>query len=402
MVAAIRGVCAGFGGVPLLFGMRASMQLPRRVHSAAGLKTRWASERVTAKGNGASLLEMAGLVLCLVSAQWRRVCSAIEGTCHIFQAATSSHELLGSRLSHSSKTYLDLAAILKACVENTVGRVVGLDDPLADMGIDSVTWVEVRNSVQLSVGQQIDVSEFVEAFTLSSLAQQLFHMLERSLAYQDGEVAASALPTSATSANLAVAPKAALEESALMRTLRPRRDVAVSVQPLFLGAPAFGDGSLAYLSLTKELEVALPTWNQAIVTLKRDSNTLWPTLAAAHAKQVTSLQPDGRYLLGGHSLGGLLALETAICLEHAHRESVGVVFLLDSSHPQQFKVEWLETPPDAVDTTKQHDEKEHALRQVMVMMKAVNFDFDDVHWKALKIDEKFKVFEDLSFQARPA
>jgi thioesterase domain-containing protein len=226
-------------------------------------------------------------------------------------------------------------------------------------------------------------------------------MRERRLADQGSVEAASALQTSATPSELVVAPEAALEDGALMRTLRPRQDVAVSLQPLFLGAPAFGDGSLAYLSLTKALEVAMPTWNQAIVTLERDSDTLWPTLAAAHADQVKSLQPEGRYLLGGHSLGGLLAFETAICLERARRKSVGAVILLDSSHPQQFKVEWLEKPLDAVDTTKQHDEKEHALRQLMVMMKAVNFDFDDVHWKALKIDEKFKVFEDLSFQVRP-
>ena len=34
--------------------------------------------------------------------------------------------------------------------------------------------------------------------------------------------------------------------------------------------------------------------------------------------------------------GGLLALETAVCLEAAGHE-VGVVFLFDASHPQQFK-----------------------------------------------------------------
>jgi thioesterase domain-containing protein len=153
------------------------------------------------------------------------------------------------------------------------------------------------------------------------------------------------------------------------------------------------------MSLTKALEAELRAWNQPIITLERDTETLWPTLAATHAQHMAALQPEGAYVLGGHSLGGLLAFETAVCLERA-RSTVGAVFLLDSSHPQQFKVEWMDEAFDPLDVAMTHDEKEHALKQLTIMMKALNFNFDEVRWEGLKTEEKFKVFEDLSFQAR--
>jgi hypothetical protein len=55
---------------------------------------------------------------------------------------------------------------------------------------------------------------------------------------------------------------------------------------------------------------------------------------------------------------------------------------------------------DPVDKALTHDEKEHALKQLTIMMKALNFYFDEVSWEGLEPDEKFKVFEDLSFQVR--
>jgi hypothetical protein len=79
---------------------------------------------------------------------------------------------------------------------------------------------------------------------------------------------------------------------------------------------------------------------------------------------------------------------------------MGAVFLLDSSHPQQFKVEWMDEAFDPVDVAMTHDEKEHAIKQLTIMLKALNFNFDEVRWERLRADEKFKVFEDLSFQAR--
>jgi len=50
-------------------------------------------------------------------------------------------------------------------------------------------------------------------------------------------------------------------------------------------------------------------------------------------------QSRGIITLGGHSLGGVLAIETAVSLELCGRE-VGVVLLFDAPHPVQFKSEW--------------------------------------------------------------
>jgi hypothetical protein len=400
MVSAVRCFSATSAGASGQTGMRVSARLPRGVHAAAGHTKRWASERVAALGQRACAVEMSGLVACQLSDQWRCVRNGAVG--RIITRAPSSDELVSTHVA-SDSALEDLAGVLKACIDSTIGRSVGLDDPLAEMGIDSITWVEVRNSVQHAVGQEMDVSEFVEAFTLATLAQQLQHVLDKAAAEPWTDVVAGAplAPSTAwpTAPGAVLETAAASDEGVLTRTLRPSVEVAFSPQPLFLGAPAFGDGSLAYMSLTKALEAELRAWNQPIITLERDTETLWPTLAATHAQHMAALQPEGAYVLGGHSLGGLLAFETAVCLERA-RSTVGAVFLLDSSHPQQFKVEWMDEAFDPLDVAMTHDEKQHALKQLTIMMKALNFNFDEVRWEGLKTEEKFKVFEDLSFQAR--
>ena len=57
------------------------------------------------------------------------------------------------------------------------------------------------------------------------------------------------------------------------------------------------------------------------------------TLAAHYAEAISGVQPQGPYLLGGWSFGGLLAWETARRLKELGRE-VGLVVLLDSRPPE--------------------------------------------------------------------
>jgi 3-oxoacyl-(acyl-carrier-protein) synthase/acyl carrier protein len=408
-------------------GAWASLQLPLLTRPRPGLPERWASDRLMGGSPASAFFEATGVVASALADQWRivRDTTSVGATLQRMTprgaaalSATATPRVRRTPRPRVGGAALDLRAMLCACVEDVVGREIDIDTPLVELGIDSITWVEIRNTVQSAIGVQVDVSQFVEAYSTRTLIEQLqqlvagggaevnasaarVHVVPRSTRSPTGIQPLTFALTAADSGHVGVMSVA--HEQQLARTLRARVDVRSSVRPLFLGAPAFGDGSLAYMSLAKALETELPSWNQAIFTLERDEQTPWPELAAAHASHMVTVQPCGPFVLGGHSLGGLLGLETATCLEESGSE-VGVVFLVDSSHPQQFKVDWLDASEpmgeEGPGAAAAHDNKTHALKQLTIMMKALAFDFEEVGWDALSTDEKFRVFEDLSYQVR--
>jgi thioesterase domain-containing protein len=48
------------------------------------------------------------------------------------------------------------------------------------------------------------------------------------------------------------------------------------------------------------------------------------------------VQPEGPYLLGGHSYGGLVAMEVAAVLE-SWGHDVGLVIIMDTPRPEQVR-----------------------------------------------------------------
>ena len=59
-------------------------------------------------------------------------------------------------------------------------------------------------------------------------------------------------------------------------------------------------------------------------------------LAILNAKDMILVQPDGPYLLGGHSFGGTLVVEIAMLLESWGKE-VDYVFVFDTPVKEQSK-----------------------------------------------------------------
>ena len=109
---------------------------------------------------------------------------------------------------------------------------------------------------------------------------------------------------------------------------------------LYLGAPAFGDGPLAYMKLVRALELGA----HPARTLERDvTQQPWPQVAVDHADLIMQQQGEGSIAIGGHSLGGVLAVETALAIERAGRE-LSTIFLFDAPHPAQFKPDWNDLP----------------------------------------------------------
>ena len=109
----------------------------------------------------------------------------------------------------------------------------------------------------------------------------------------------------------------------------------------FLEHPAFGDGQLAYMRLVSSLYLGA----HPVLTLERNSHAEpWPILAAGHAHQIAqhelnAVEVNIPTVLGGHSLGGVLAMETASRLENDYFRKA-VMLLFDAPHPVQFKPDW--------------------------------------------------------------
>jgi len=108
-------------------------------------------------------------------------------------------------------------------------------------------------------------------------------------------------------------------------TLLPLRAEG-SRRPLFLVHPA-GGNALSYRELAALLDPDQPVYGLECTDGYADKS--FRGMAAAYVRAIRSVQPQGPYLLGGWSLGGILAHEMAVQLE-VQGEQVAAVFHLDS------------------------------------------------------------------------
>lgn len=108
------------------------------------------------------------------------------------------------------------------------------------------------------------------------------------------------------------------------------RDVASAKRPLFLVHPA-GGSAFGYRELVRHLDADQPVYGLEC-TDGYAGKTL-TSMAAGYVEAMRAVQPAGPYVLGGWSLGGILAAEMARQLERAG-EAVTQVIQLDSRPAQ--------------------------------------------------------------------
>ncbi|WP_223278137.1 non-ribosomal peptide synthetase [Nostoc sp. 'Peltigera membranacea cyanobiont' 232] len=103
--------------------------------------------------------------------------------------------------------------------------------------------------------------------------------------------------------------------------------------PLFLAPPASGYG-LVYSYLANRLGINQPVYALQSPGLDGKQRTLnsIEAMASTYIKAIREIQPSGAYLIGGHSLGGLIAFEIASQLEAAG-ESVENLLIIDTHPP---------------------------------------------------------------------
>jgi amino acid adenylation domain-containing protein len=197
-------------------------------------------------------------------------------------------------------------------VEETVARIwteilgtpaVRPEDNFFDLGGDSFMAVYVRKKVDEHLHVLLPAHALLEAPTLGALSDQIRR----------------ALPD-------APAPQPA-EESPLLLCLRPG---GWERRPLFLIQPA-GGTVYNYAALAQRLDPDQPVYGLRAPGLEPGEEVLpdVPALAARFLAEARAVQPEGPYLFGGHSAGGVIAYEMAQqCL--AAGSPVDLVALLDA------------------------------------------------------------------------
>jgi amino acid adenylation domain-containing protein/non-ribosomal peptide synthase protein (TIGR01720 family) len=120
-----------------------------------------------------------------------------------------------------------------------------------------------------------------------------------------------------------------------------------SGRPLFLVHPA-GGSVLSYVALTRHLSAEQPVYGLEAVGLegREEPPTTVEEMARRYLISVRTVQPEGPYLLGGHSSGGIIAFEMARQLVKSG-ESVGMLALFDSPAPRLYRARFGNADPPA-------------------------------------------------------
>ena len=284
----------------------------------------------------------------------------------------------------------DVAAVVDDVLLHIFGERVDPNDDLASRGLDSIGAVELATTL----ARRLELEGEIDTPTLATLPTP------RAVA----AFVARAVGSRETETESRTTSRARVVADVDSTRLATRRDTAVkclkpnAIAPsLFLGAPAFGDGQLAYMKLVRALELGAHPAH----TLERDvTQEPWPRASIEHAREIERRQREGPIVVGGHSLGGVLAVETALALERAGRD-VSTILLFDAPHPVQFKSEWNDVPVEPTDDDDDDDENAESTGLMYMEVALTSFHFDTVAagWSTMTREEKYAIFEDVAFQA---
>lgn len=166
-------------------------------------------------------------------------------------------------------------------------------------------------------------------FTLGGDSLQTLQLLDRVQQHFNQSVSVATLFLNPTVAQLSAVLQAPLAAPQILKDspLVPLR-LAGSKPPFFCIHPVFGV-VLPYAQLAYHLDPNQPFYGlQSVSKL----HSRLEDLAADYIKAIRSVQPDGPYLIGGWSFGGLVAFEMAQQLDRAG-QSVALLALIDTVAP---------------------------------------------------------------------
>jgi thioesterase domain-containing protein/acyl carrier protein len=177
-------------------------------------------------------------------------------------------------------------------------RPVGVHDGFFDLGGHSLAAVRLMARIRASFGQDLPISLLFERPTVEALA-------------------------------------VLLRERSEPGTGSDR--ILVEIQPAGEGSPFFcvhpvGGDVLCYAALARKMGTGRPFHGLRSTAVDGPPETRLEDLASRYLGEVRAVQPEGPYLLGGWSLGGLVAFEMARQLRRSGEE-VAIVALIDPPAP---------------------------------------------------------------------
>ncbi|MEV0522617.1 beta-ketoacyl synthase N-terminal-like domain-containing protein [Streptomyces sp. NPDC050439] len=193
---------------------------------------------------------------------------------------------------------------LRGCVADVMGYTpdrIDADTPLTDLGLDSLSAARIRTAVEREFGVELEPGVLLRQATLRGVAELLPEN------HGIGEVRAE--------------PRPGRREG----PLRVLADTGPGT-PLFL-AHAAGGTSEVYARLADRLSHSRPVYGFDRLTTPEHVGPR----AAEFAARIRAVSPNGPWLMGGWSYGGLLAQEAARLL--APHGAVRALVLLDSVLP---------------------------------------------------------------------
>jgi amino acid adenylation domain-containing protein len=180
---------------------------------------------------------------------------------------------------------------------------IGLDDNFFDLGGHSLLVPRIRLKIRERLQRDISTMEFFTHSTIQSLAARLEEIGQQKAAVH-GEKLSPLAPVRATGEKL----------------------------PLFLVHPS-GGGVKTYHDLARYLSPAQPVYAFQNHVLGSDESSPYvpiEEMATRYIHELCKVQPHGPYLLGGWSMGGIIAFEMALQLE-SRGEKVLLVAMLDAA-----------------------------------------------------------------------
>ena len=223
------------------------------------------------------------------------------------------------RLSLDQVPESDRRGVLMDHVQELVAKTLGIKDPtvigtdqrLFDLGLDSLMAIELRSHLQRNLGCTLQSTLLFDYPTLDALVNYLF---TEALNIDDSAVTASDRKEDGYSTVVAMQPRGA--------------------KPPFFCLPGILGSVFELDPLARHLGAEQPFYGLRSLGLDEEVEpyTEIADIAAHHIQAIQSIQPNGPYLLGGHSFGGKVAFEMANQLHH-QGQAVALLAIMDIQVP---------------------------------------------------------------------
>jgi len=230
---------------------------------------------------------------------------------------------------------------------------VGVRDNFFDCGGHSLLAIPLISRVKKQFGVTMELHEMFRLQTIDDMARFL-----------DASIASS------TEGGAQVT-----------RHLVKLKDSALAGSPLFLVHPV-GGYVQCYFDLCGELSHDGPVYGLHVEALTPASI---PAMAEQYIKVIKDIQPAGPYLIGGWSMGGVIAYEMA-CQFDRMGEEIESIFMIDSFHP-------------SASTSQDVHANERQLLAALALEHDIRFEHlvqaDAQRFEKATLDELFETFVDI-------